>query len=801
MKKTLILLISLAATAMGTWADNIPEDEARKIAEAFLGKVAMARTGVGAESRSLELVHTAKTYYAFNRGNKDGFVIVANDDMVTTPVLGYADNGEFRTEGMPANMRWWLSVYEKEITSLQARKFQAAPRITRAAEKLENIEPLIQTKWDQGAPYNDLSPTYKGQKCFTGCVATAMAQVIYHHRWPNRGRGSNTYAWSYKGEFQRNLSSNFSSHVYDYDAMALNYNDGKSHSETETKAVAQLMYDAGVSVDMEYGPDASGAQDAKASIALYKYFNYDRSVLRALRDLYGTREWEQMLHADLAANQPIFYTGGNKDVAHAFVIDGYQDGYFHVNWGWSGVSDGYFLITVLDPSQQGIGGGAEGYNSYQTATLNVKRPQTGSTFSVLFYSDADFSVEKVGDQGNYSQNATAKFTSPIWNGTITAQSASMGIRVVSENEKDTTYIKWPYTNVSIEPLHGYVEYEVSLTSFPRTEGKYIVTPAVCTSNGKWHNVKTYVGRRQHIVATVENKRIQFTYPEDYTTENLVTNVSFSGKAFAGKTKTITVSLENTGEREYYSSLQLHILKEGATESVDYKLFNPQLYAKEKKEYTINLTMPATTGKYELLVTTTDGTQLCERTSITVNRAPTTSAPPTLNTQLEVENADEVSPDNINLYATLTCKKGYFENYIGSAVLNENLTFVDNTIYYTYTSICEGEVRRMPLPTGFSASLKEGKTYYATAFYYTGSEWKPLNYLGERGLVKFHVVATTGIVTIGTESTPTEEDILVYNVSGTLVLKQQGGETVDLSSLPHGIYIIKQGKTSKRVLKK
>lgn len=311
--------------------------------------------------------------YVFANGAESGYMVVSADD-VATGLLGYADHGTFSASDMPDNLRWWLDGYAREI-SYAASHAGAGMTSGRAAAKPEHepIAPLLSTKWDQSTPYNNMCPVYDGKRCMVGCVATAMAQIMNYHKWPERGHGVFSYTTETYGiEIECDLSDI----TFDWDNMLDTYTADSPAEACD--AVAALMYAAGVSEHMNYGPNASGASESVAA-TLRDCFDYDVATTLRSREMYTIDEWDEIIYNSLATSGPVYYTGANSGAAHAFVCDGYSsDGYYHFNWGWSGMSDGYFLLSALDPDAQGIGGSTAGYSYAQTAVTGIRPPQENS---------------------------------------------------------------------------------------------------------------------------------------------------------------------------------------------------------------------------------------------------------------------------------------------------------------------------------------------------------------------------------------------------------------------------------------
>ncbi|MBQ0021307.1 MAG: C10 family peptidase, partial [Bacteroidales bacterium] len=244
----------------------------------------------------------------------------------------------------------------------------------------ESVEPLLGgILWAQNDPYNRLCPTVPGSdtKCATGCVATATAQVMKYHQWPKQGAGQNSYV-SLTNQFE--LSADFSQSIYDWDNMLDDYSKG--YTEQQGNAVARLMSDIGIAENMDYDQE-SGTETYYATYALATFFGYSKEAQMIQRDYYNYAEWNDLLKKELAASRPVVIGGSQKTNAvlgHEFVLDGYdKDGMYHINWGWGGMSNGYYDINILCPKHQGTGGSNAGYPGLQDAIVNCFPDKDGTS--------------------------------------------------------------------------------------------------------------------------------------------------------------------------------------------------------------------------------------------------------------------------------------------------------------------------------------------------------------------------------------------------------------------------------------
>lgn len=358
MKRTTTILITICVSALFANGKQISQNAALSAARKY------SRTGQVAPAKNLRSDKTNNApYYAFNL--EQGYVIVSGDDEMTE-LVGYAENGFFDAENVPPQMQLWLNGYAEYVAAVQSGKAKAR-KILLSDSPSVVVEPLVTTKWNQDAPFNNFAPEYTDdnnntQRCATGCAATAMAQIMKFHNWPEQGVGH----YSYEHQSFGTISSNFSEHVYDWTNMIDRYNNGE-YSNVQADAVALLMKDCGVSLNMNYGP-VSGASIYSYTPAFKNYFRYSSRTVN--RSGCETAEFTKIITDELQEGRPIIYCGTGEDGGHAFVVDGYDTNYFlHVNWGWGGYSDGYFDMNYMDPTGLGIGGGSGAFKWNQGIVL------------------------------------------------------------------------------------------------------------------------------------------------------------------------------------------------------------------------------------------------------------------------------------------------------------------------------------------------------------------------------------------------------------------------------------------------
>ena len=366
MKKLFTLLFLLSLGNLSLWAEGRSEQEASAIACSFLQKKAHSRGASTNQEASLTLVYTAKdengriSYYAYNRQG-GGFVVVSGESRYSYDVVGYSEKGFFDYENLPKELRWMLDGLAEDISQSKNRTVKKKA-VTRSA----TVEPLLgETAWNQYWPYNLMTPTINGEHCATGCVNTATAQVMYYHRWPERGKGTPSYDWN-----GQTLSVDLSQSVYRWDLMTPTYDSNSSQESCD--AVALLMRDIGYASYTNYGVWESGVGEGWNGRALINYFDYDESMGTLNRDVCDEETWSSTIINELNDSRPLLYGGGSTSGAHELVIDGCDgNGYYHFNFGWGGASDGYYIMATMP------------FNMSPSITFGIKKNEGGKPSGIM----------------------------------------------------------------------------------------------------------------------------------------------------------------------------------------------------------------------------------------------------------------------------------------------------------------------------------------------------------------------------------------------------------------------------------
>ncbi len=356
-----------------------------------------------------EVLKSTSTYEIIGY-KQGGFAVVSADDLVPE-VLGVSTSDY--SEGRNANFQWWLNAASEAVNYAVQNNVQLTTTKPDPSLYPTEVGPLVTTRWDQETPYNNMCPTYSGStKCLTGCVATAMAQVLNYHKMPEHGEGQRTIYYPHGNHSGQAVSANFSEDYYDWNNMLDDYST-TSYTKEQADAVALLMRDCGVAADMEYGgpSDGSGAYSQDAAAGLRKYFGFAEAQC-VERDYYNETTWMNMVYRELSENGPMYYGGADAygKGGHAFVLHGYRaDGKVLVNWGWSGSDDGYYDIAILDPSYYRFSQGQDMIIGVKSNTHSLYRSEIVTTTAEGMLKQAVEALEGEGQIGSLTVNGPLGF--------------------------------------------------------------------------------------------------------------------------------------------------------------------------------------------------------------------------------------------------------------------------------------------------------------------------------------------------------------------------------------------------------
>lgn len=498
--------------------------------------------------------------YVFNNPDSHGFMVVSADDELPA-LLGYSDRGAISAEeqAQPDGLRYWLDMLTAQVEYARNAS-DARGVLLKSRPAREEISPMCTTEWNQSDPFNNECPEIGGQRSVTGCVATAMAQAMKYHNWPASGEGASRYEWN-----GNSYSCDFSTIEFDWENMrdVYQYNE---YTDAEAEAVARLMYAAGMSVDMRYSPWSSGASSMLIAPALGNNFRYDKSRLEYhLRDYYSLYEWEEMIYTSLKEYGPVIYGGQSTEGGHSFICDGYRgDGYFHFNWGWGGLSDGWFLLDALDPLDQGIGGSVSltGFNYDQDIVTGLTPDLDGT--SVWCAPSMVTAHEFAAYFTKYSNNPTymgqISISEQILNSGLyynigpadLSTSGAIGLKLTPLAGGDS-YYTGTYVRTTLAPGVGYKSMNINLQHMPA--GDYLMTfvyAAVTSPEVEWLDayVPLYDSPGWLVSVTSDgNAYIDALATPGLDSDNLVKSGFYLNTDF-----NVSLDMVNSSERPYYGEV-------------------------------------------------------------------------------------------------------------------------------------------------------------------------------------------------------------------------------------------------------
>lgn len=536
--RKLLPIILLFATIMAS-AGNVTEEEALLKAKDFINRqrtthpqrqmrLAAKSTQVNKELTTA----TKESFYVFNVGQNDGYVVVSANDR-TPAILGYADEGTFNRNDIPDNMKAWLQGYTYQL------EYLATHANTRRAETADHatIRPLIQSTWDQGSPYNNKCPMDGDKRSLSGCLATAMAQIVNYYKYPEK---TTKVIPGYTTQTKGITINDIPVTTIDWDNIKNNYSGNETAAQKN--AIATLMQLCGASMEMDYTSYSSYAYMIPALNAFKNYFDYDTSLRHVNRIEFRASEWDELIYNELAQKRPVYYCGQSIGGGHAFVIDGYsKDGLFHVNWGWGGSCNGYFLLSILDPHSNtgsGASSSSDGYSFDQDAIIGIQ-PNTDNKpeWGVRMTSEGlytNFSV--VNKQGSYFP---ISLTATFYNRTGATQDFDLGIGVYDKDNKEVSAQKMNDGRFAESWGYNGITYNCNIPALP--DGTYVIT-AISREKGTdtWYqNSRSF---QYYITATISGNQMTLQNP----TVDASGSVAVNGNMEVYSTQTAKATIKNNG---------------------------------------------------------------------------------------------------------------------------------------------------------------------------------------------------------------------------------------------------------------
>lgn len=708
-----LCLVACLAVVNAAMAAPITEGQARNIALQFMSKqVPSLKLAPQASMRATSPVTGKAAYYVFNAAaaNK-GYVIVAGDDRVPA-VLGYSDNGTFDSQDVPQGMMTLLEGYAAQIEALD-QGAKAAPHLVGN----QAIPPLVTAAWNQDFPYNILFPMVgNNNQAVVGCVATAFAQILYYWKHPAQPTAPiPAYTSRTKGIYMPQLP------VIDFDWEGMQDTYLYDDFSDGALAAAELSLYCAQSVYMDFGDYESGAYTHDVVPALINYFGYKPTAKYVSRDLYTTQQWEDMVYGELAAGRPVLYSGSKENGGHAYVCDGYDgQGRFHINWGWNGVSNGYFLLSVLNPDEQGTGSasGAYGYILNQAIVMGIE-PGTGTqpnefALTVNRFEMTHSTPTRSGTNYNFSVSLNTHFI----NGTTNTYGFKYGWGLY-KYKNGTLNLEKVLSSGSVPSLPPQYFIEESRTlQFGANiySGTYRIIPIYCEYSGSsWRPCVGYSMNYIDISFTGNNCTIH-AHGIGNTPSYTVNDIAVNGHMHARRPVRINLDLTNSG---YTHNDIIYMFANGTLHSMAFVDIEPGANGNAEFMYT-----NSRAGTYTLTFSLSrDGSNVIATQPVTLTAMPSASLSSTIEVLNVVNPASRIiGSDKFSLLVTV--------KNIGTTTYDEDITVkLNKQLMDNYGSIIQTVNRSVSLEPQESTTLQfdldnvtDRWMYSARVYFYTsGSE--------------------------------------------------------------------------------
>lgn len=756
--------------------------------------VVLAATSLDIENRQTRSLETP-AYYVYNQ-NQTGFVIISGDDRMA-PVLGYSFENEFNQSSLPENMRFWLTLYTLKQQTLNAEPVSTTPIVSyNSGNFASSVSPLLgDIRYDQGNPYNRNCPEWNGKKCVTGCVATAMATILSYYRYPEQGWGSNSYTTP---NHKIQLSMNFSKTTFDWDNILPQYTNN-NYTGKQADAVAELMLACGIACNMDYDPGASGADNYRGHNALIKHFGFNPYSYRAMSSFYTQEEWMNLIKTELNAKRPIFYTASDNSLSgHAFVIDGYdEDGLVHVDWGWSGLSNGYFLITNLQPGASSTGGGnGSGYQFEQTMSVNLA-PKTMLSVPESYF---EMGALEINTSANTARANAIYNRSALFNGTAA---------IIADNGSRQLVISNVYQLQNLDITYGYtaLDFNLQIPSELADDVYDIYVGTQLDNNDHWDRARSEYGSSAEHYLIVENGKARINSETDIS---LMPEISIepNNTLRSGRKGEFTLTIKNIRkEHDFIGHIELAVYDQNQNMLTSTRV--EQIYIKPGDSKTIicSATMPNTTGKaYICPIWLHNYTRYAmgNLKEITIASQGTPAQDLKLNTcSLENKTVEQGTPFICNGEVTTSGTGDYYDAQIIAYLFNPRTQKYDSQSPFMNIICDKGKTKTFRIEV--SSNVSPG-TYQYQLYAYNQEKAYPFSLLWSSqvsitqptGITaptsrkEFHVSRTASDISL--ESDKPIARINIYNLQGSLLKTypcnpSQDTYTIRPDYLSTGIYII------------
>ena len=713
-RNILVMTCLLAVTTV--WAEPISERRARQIAAQFMAHRSMPSATLR-KARKAPMAATDSSekaaYYVFN-ANEGGYVIVAGDDRAPA-VLGYSENGTFDDHDIPEAMQSMLDGYAAQIAALE-QGAKAAPQLTSG----NAVAPLIQSQWSQDRPFNILLPTLSsGNHAYVGCVATALAQVMHYWKWPERPTRPLP---AYTTQTLRFYMPKLPVADFRWDLMKNNYEMTDTVSD-EAMAAAMLSLYCAQAVKMDFLEDASATLTPYIPNFAATYFDYDSGAHMENRESYSTQGWADLIYGELAAGRPVIYCGSTKSGGHTFICDGFDgNGMFHFNWGWNSRNNGYFLLNVLNPEDQGARrasgvysfvknqGAIVGFQPNKGGSNNVLLTATGVTFN-------SYTNTRSATSDAFKFNVSGAFR----NHTSDTIAVRFGWGLFKEDEM----VKKLYTSSVKALIPGYyinLSKKELKVGAGIASGTYRILP-MCGEVGKDDWRPCAGADRNYIEVTINGNKCTATGHGTAGTPNYaINNIDITGYMHNGRPINVDVNMTNKG---YSSNHLLYMFVDGQYATAGYVDLEPGETGDIEFTYLFK-----NAGNYTLTWSwSEDGSNPVSTRNVTINPMPAANLRATVQVLNVTDAAGKViSSDKFSFVLTITNN--------GDTIYDED---IDARLYKrvdeTRSSKVQGINQHLTLAPGETTTMQFDMTnivydwqYFSRVYFYSEGSLRPLIYM-------------------------------------------------------------------------
>lgn len=826
MKKSLFPVLALLSAFCAQARTLTPAEALSRLqADPVASKAPAARAAAVAQP-DLAFTQTTETgqpaVYVFENQANDQVLFVSADDVVA-PLLGYADHTPQGAE-MPPQLKWWLEQYASQIAYAQLNGFgdggQSAPgAILAPTTDRTPIAPLVKTTWDQGAPYNNDCPKVGTQTTYTGCVATAMAQLMNYFKYPEKGTGTVSVTFN-----NQTLSMNLANTTLDWANMLDSYPTATSGTTVQRKAVSLLMKACGYSVDMDYGTSGSGAVTSEVVSALVNNFNYDSGCSWADRSYYSREDWHNLVYNNLKNCGPVLYSGRSTDGGHAFICDGYStDGFYHFNWGWSGAYNGYYSLEALNPDGQGIGGFAGGYNFMQGAVIGARLP-SGTTPAI------DPVISSYEGLTGSASGSTLTLGGGFQNRTGATLNADLFAKFIPVGGGNAVYAKI-YT-VNLEPWYMYSSLSLNLSGVSLSNGTYDVYVVSTAAGGSapYYPMSVQSGLPDHFRLTKSGgsytvQNISAATPT-ITVDKIFSEIYYSSaNQYIPVNPSITYTIANNTQLETMGGIAFQIVRGSTvyayTTGKFYDLMPGESQSETMALEVSLLYVPTLNYNYDLyLYDPNENASASYFDSSAATKVGTVKFVEYPTTTLTCSNfaidgdAQNVDPYNVPFKGTVNCTAGVYGNTLLVALFRGQTNVGQGSIAVVNLKAGESAdfsgtlAANLELATSYNAGLyyldmTRGSYAQIDAVIFTTAKTGGIDDLdaGSADGLKINMDGRKVIVA----SSARIEHVTVVSVNGSEVyspvVNQGISAVIDMDALPSGIYIVSatdaSGNTSTR----